>query len=422
MQKWEPHGTAPTWFERQIVTDAPIIWPLAPRRLYRLRAGEAARARGFVRVALDRGGGAARDLLAPLGADLDLLLRPLSGAVTASSPADEATIEPLGWRATAVVLLRRRFTSLRRSVLHFDGVEVFPEGSKTKTRRFRKQLNIARHSRMAFDSPFVAAHPELIAGWPTEPAAAERPRAQGNLGIAVALHLHYVDLWSEIETLLRRWRTPFTLFVTLTADDRELAARARSAFPNVVVRVVDNHGRDVRPFLTLLEEGAFDPFELVCKIHGKRSLGGERLPIFGDVMRRAAFLDLIAEDRQVQAIVRRFADDPRLGLVGPRRFLSASRPDAPRDAVGPPNRQNVEALAARMGAPIRDDDFDFFEGTMFWTRPRALAPLRRLGLAADAFAPEAGQVDGALEHAVERLFNHAARVAGFRVADAAVED
>ena len=75
-----------------------------------------------------------------------------------------------------------------------------------------------------------------------------------------------------------------------------------------------------------------------------------------------------------------------------------------------------------MGAPIRGDAFDFFEGTMFWARPQALAPLRRLGLAAEAFAPEAGRVDGALEHAVERLFNHAARVAGFRVEDVSVGD
>lgn len=403
------------------MTDAPLR-PLDAGRLYRLHAGEASRARGYVRVALDHGGGAARDLFAPLGAELDLLLRPLRGAVTASAPADGATIEPLGWRATAVALLRRRFTSLRRSVLNFDGVEVFPEGSKTKTRRFRKQLEAARHSGMAFDSPFVAAHPELIAGWPAGPEATERPHDQPSPRIAVALHLYYVDLWSEIATLLRRWRAPFTLFLTLTADNPELAARARSAFPGAVVRTVDNRGRDVQPFLLLLEEGAFDPFELVCKIHGKRSLGGDRLPIFGDVMRRAAFLDLIAEDRQAQAIVSRFADDPRLGLVGPRRFLSASRADAPRDALGPPNRRTVEALAARMGAPIRGDDFDFFEGTMFWARPQALAPLRRLGLAADSFAPEAGRVDGALEHAVERLFNHAARAAGFRVEGVAVDD
>jgi len=222
-------------------------------------------------------------------------------------------------------------------------------------------------------------------------------------------------LWSEIETLLRRWRVPFTLFVTLAVKNEDLAERIRSAFPGAVVRSVANRGRDVRPFLLLLEEGAFEPFDVVCKIHGKRSLGGNRLPIFGDVIRRAAFLDLISGDDRMRMIVRRFVDDPTLGLVGPERFLSASRPGAPRDAVGLQNGENVEKLAARMGAPIKRDNFDFFEGTMFWVRPTACEPLRRLGLAEEAFAPEAGRLDGALEHAIERLFNHSVRITGMRI-------
>jgi lipopolysaccharide biosynthesis protein len=74
-----------------------------------------------------------------------------------------------------------------------------------------------------------------------------------------------------------------------------------------------------------------------------------------------------------------------------------------------------------MGSPIREEAFDFFEGTMFWARPQALAPLRRLRLTEDFMTPDAERVDGALEHAIERLFNHAVRAAGFRVADIAVE-
>jgi hypothetical protein len=404
------------------LTDAPLH-PLAPDRFYRLRATESARARGYARLALDRGDGAPRERCAPLGGALDLVVRTPHGPATATVHPDDGAVEPLGWRQSALALMRRRYNAVRRSLLDFDGVEVFPDGPKGKTRKFRKQLLFARNCRMAFDGPFVAAHPELLAGWPVQPAVAAAPLGERAPSIAVALHLHYVELWDEIETLLRRWRAPFTLFLTLTRDNPLLAARVQAAFPGAVVRVVDNRGRDVRPFLQLLEDGAFDAFEAVCKIHGKRSLGGDRLPIFGDVMRRAAFLDLIADDRQAQAIVSRFADDARLGLVGPRRFLSASRADAPRDALGPSNRQNVEALAQRMGAPIRGDDFDFFEGTMFWARPPALAPLRRLGLAAGgAFAPEAGRVDGALEHAVERLFNHAARAAGYRVEAVSVDD
>jgi lipopolysaccharide biosynthesis protein len=60
-------------------------------------------------------------------------------------------------------------------------------------------------------------------------------------------------------------------------------------------------------------------------------------------------------------------------------------------------------------------EYDVFHGTMFWVRPLALTPLRGLRLA-NAFAPEAGLSDGALEHAVEGLFNHSVRLAGFQVA------
>ena len=395
----------------------PSHYPLDPRRVYRLRPSEGARGRGYVNISLTRGG-APYDCFAPLGGGLDLLVRTTDGNAAVIVSADEAAIEPIGRGEASLALLRRGLTSLRRSVLSFDGVEIFPEGQKAKTRRFRKQLNVARHSGMAFDNPFVRAHPELMTGWPAGSDAAATPLDATGPKLAVALHLHYVDLWDEIETLLRRWRMSFTLFLTLTREHPELMARVRAVFPGAVIRVIDNRGRDVRPFLLLLEEGAFDSFALVCKIHGKRSLGADRLPIFGDLMRRVAFLDLIATNAQARAIVRRFEDAPNLGLIGPRQLLSASRVEAPRDAVGPPNRATVAALAARMGAPVRDDAFDFFEGTMFWARPQAMAPLRGLALAADSFAPEAGAADGALEHAVERLFNHATRLAGFRVEDA----
>ena len=135
-------------------------------------------------------------------------------------------------------------------------------------------------------------------------------------------------------------------------------------------------------------------------------------------MHLIAFLALIAEHRQAKAIVGRFANDPRLGLFARRRFLSASR----HDALGPPNRKSVEGLAARMSAPIREDDFDFSEGATLLAPPQVLAPLRRLIFAANAFAPEASQVDGALERTVERLFNRAARAAGFRVRSVSVDD
>jgi hypothetical protein len=394
---------------------------LVPRQaIWRLHASAQAEARGYVRLTLDSAGGRTRDCLVPIGGELELFLRAVKEAATVSFDAEDVTIEPVGWIEAARIRLRRRFTRLKQGVLDFDDLETFPAGPKNKTKPYGKQVRYVRRFQIAPGGQFTVKHPELITGWSSAESQTSALCAASNAKLAVALHLYYVDLWPEIELLLKRWSVPFTLLLTLTHENRELAERVRSAFPGCAIHVVENRGRDVRPFLLLLEKGAFDPFDLVCKIHGKKSLGNRRIPIFGEIVRRAMFVDLMASDSQARKALQLFADDPNLGLVGSGRFRVTSNGAVRRDALGQ-NRQAVEAIAAQMGSAIREEEFDFFEGTMFWARPQALAPLRRLRLTEEFAAAEAGRVDGALEHAAERLFNHAARVAGFRVADIAVD-
>jgi len=385
--------------------------------VFRLRPHPAADARGYVRFRLTREGDAPAERVAPAAAGLNLLVSARDGAGAVVVDSDEASIEPLGFVGTVIARLRRRYLLPGGSVLDFAGVEVYPEGPKSKTRNYRQQLNAVRSNRTALDSHFVSTYPELLMGWRAQLSIEIVSTLYTTPPVAITLHLHYLELWDEIEFLLSRLQFPFTLILTLTSENSELAARAQAFFPGAVIRVVENRGRDVRPFLMLLEEGVFDPFEVVCKIHGKRSLGAGQPLLQGDLWRRAIFLDLLAAPRQARDIVQRFADDANLGIVGPRRFLAASRPNRPQDLFTG-NRAILEDLAARMAAPIRSDDFDFFLGTMFWARPRALKALRSLGLAANGFAPEAGLQEGTMEHAVERIFNFAVRHAGFRVASA----
>ena len=94
-------------------------------------------------------------------------------------------------------------------------------------------------------------------------------------------------------------------------------------------------------------------------------------------------------------------------------LFSRRRPER-RDIIGPVNRVAVDDLAARLGAPVDQESFGFSEGTMFWVRPAALRDLAALRLSRE-FTAEDGRLDGALEHAVERIFNHAVKAPGYEV-------
>ena len=382
-------------------------------RFIRLRPSTTSRHRGYVELCLNQLNRETKEIFVPVGGDLDLILQAKDFSVSAHIKSDDGIFEKLNSHEALVTFVRRYFTSNKKAALKFGDVEVFPDGSKQKARRYKKHIEVARQCNLAIDGDFVSWHPELFTGWTNRAESKATKELVGNPQIAVVLHLYYLDLWDEIETLLSRWSFPFKLLVSINGKNDILRRKVESSFPGSIVRVVENRGRDIRPFLLWLEEGSLDAFDVVCKIHGKRSLGGDRLPIFGDIMRRSAFLDLIGNDSQARSIINRFVENHALGIVGPERFHSMSHSSSGRDVIGSTNRQNVEDIAGKMGLKIQEANFDFFEGSMFWLRPKALASLRDLNLASESFASEAGRLDGALEHAVERIFNHASRAAGF---------
>lgn len=227
-------------------------------------------------------------------------------------------------------------------------------------------------------------------------AAAQAP---AGLRSAVLAHVYYPELWDEILAL--RATLPLGSPLIVTAPPAQAALVRAKAGDDPLVEIIErpNRGRDIAPFLHALGSGALDRFDAVLKVHTKKSPHLAR----GDLRRRTLFAALGGSQAATAGILARFAD-PRVGLVGPGAYFRT------RPVYWMGDRARVEALCARMDAPA---ELGFFEGSMFWFRPSALAPLRALGLDLEDFEPEDRQLDGTLHHAVERLFCIAAAKAGF---------
>jgi lipopolysaccharide biosynthesis protein len=229
-------------------------------------------------------------------------------------------------------------------------------------------------------------------------ASSKAPQLGDSLAIGIVVHLHYCDVWPDFERRLWNLTLPFRLIVTLTEPNPVLAARIAEQFPDSKILVYPNRGRDVGPFIQLLREGHLDDFELICKLHGKKTVSLGSRAVFGEVWRRLLLNDLIGSDELVRGVHQRFVDQPRLGLVGSSHFRGDYSDTWPRNA-----KPTLE-LAKRLGCSEAQFKLDFFAGTMFWIRRELLDLLKSLNLSQSDFPEEAGQTDGELQHALERIF------------------
>ncbi|MBX3489278.1 rhamnan synthesis F family protein [Parvibaculum sp.] len=231
------------------------------------------------------------------------------------------------------------------------------------------------------------------------------------LSAALVVHAYYPDVLEEILATLRNTATPHRLYVTTTTErradiERLLVASGR----DYALRVFDNRGRDVLPFLKLFDELRGEGLDLVAKIHTKRSLHRKD----GAKWRRALVEPLFGRDN-FERIVTAFEQDVALGMIGPDEHLTGLRNNILA------NEARVFGLARRLGLTSRDvTQGSFLEGSMFVVRVQALAPLMSLAIGEDDFEPEAGQLDGTLAHAIERGLALSVVASGMRVAG--VED
>ena len=384
------------------------------QRAYRLRPIEATADDYIAQLRIGASAGS-QNVLLPYAIDLAYIVVPTSGKEV-SIEASRFFLEKLGLPASLWVRLRLALLFKKKKYLKFDGFSVFSVGPRPQRKRFTTFNQHMFNIGVSLDGDLIAAHPELLDGW-ADDAARKRAAAShpGPSATAIVVHIYYEETWADIAGVLKRLTIPFDLIVTTVVGNERLVDAIRRDFPDADIEPIENRGRDVRPFLVLLEKGRLDRYRYVCKVHGKKSSDGGRKSCMGAIWRRRLLFDLLAAPGLAATILDMFERDPSVGMIGPRAFRLPSETYS-EELSWSVNRETVLELAGKMGVPADQFRLDFFGGTMFWVRPEALASLRKLQLS-EAFPEEKGLLDGGLEHAVERLFGAAVVAAGYRLAD-----
>lgn len=229
--------------------------------------------------------------------------------------------------------------------------------------------------------------------------------------VGVVLNCFYPDLLDEILEHLKLIPVPFDLFVTnVSGTPIDLPAELGQMHHGVVLDC-ENHGRDILPMIHLVNGGLLNPYDLILKVHTKKSPWREEhaeLSGTGAQWRSELLGALLPSPEAIADILTSFANDAHLGVV-----------TAPGNVAGPQfwggDRRIVNELLRRLELDVETSALEFPAGSMYWCRGFVLQGLRALNLLSEDFDEEAGQIDGTTAHAVERIIGILTREAGLNI-------
>nr|WP_286298771.1 rhamnan synthesis F family protein [Polynucleobacter sp. TUM22923] len=215
--------------------------------------------------------------------------------------------------------------------------------------------------------------------------------------IAIVIHVFYEDVFEEILGCLDRINlVKHKLYVTCPQDNEErIQKRLAAAGHDYFLLPVENRGRDILPFLSVIPIIIADGYAILIKVHTKKSPHRED----GQAWLRG-LLDALLTDQSISRALNYLKKNPKLGIL------------VPEDCIVP-IQHYFEANSARtlhFAEKLKVDNttlnqLTYAAGTMFFARSSALIPLLDFNLTNDDFEPEAGQLDGTMAHAIERVIS-----------------
>ena len=226
--------------------------------------------------------------------------------------------------------------------------------------------------------------------------------------LALTAHIFYDDYVPKVIETVRNNRLINKVFITTTSKEIQKDLREGLEALNVdhEVRLTENRGRNFGPLLTEFSHDLLG-FEYFIHLHSKKSKHS----------RRALATDW--SDRFWQQLgIDESLLTRTLGILESNRHIGVSYPLV-TDIIDPinfsmlSNSKFADEILAKIAMTFEGDRFAYPAGGMFLARTEALRPLLELKWTSEDFPPEQGQMDGTMQHAIERLSGLVPTLRGF---------
>ena len=224
--------------------------------------------------------------------------------------------------------------------------------------------------------------------------------------VAAVAHIFYVELAEKMKNLMCNIPLPFDIYISTQNEDKKIALeKIFSDFTRgkVTIKVFENRGRDIAPAFVGFKD-IYKNYDLCVHIHSKKSPHDSNLAGWGEYLYKS-----LLGSREIVAGIFHIMEHKNIGVVFPQYFEPLMR-----NINFGENYALAQEFLTRLNINIEDTKLlEFPMGSMFWFKPAALLPILESGLTFEDFPEEAGQVDGTIAHAIERIFLHVASSQGF---------
>ncbi|MDY5128634.1 rhamnan synthesis F family protein [Actinotignum urinale] len=263
-------------------------------------------------------------------------------------------------------------------------------------------MDLVRNMKLTYIFPTKALNPPAL--------------KRKNNRVALILHVYYMDLLKDLLKYVTSMPEGTDVIFTVGGEEKERQVRrATEGLPyNVIVRQIENRGRDVSALLVGVKD-IINDYDLVCFAHDKKVTQLSQGSV-GEGFARKCFDNLFPTKEYVENLINKFDEEPRLGMMFPTAPNHGEYFPVYIMSSWGPNFYNTQKLLKKLGAnvPLTNSKEPVAPlGTMFWFRPEALKPLYDYDWTYEDFPPEPNNTDGTILHAVERAYAYVPQSEGY---------